>query len=154
MKQGLRKVISSVGLLPGTAAAAALILGGAWALHGQQQSNFTGGNPTRVEDTAQSVVVHLRFPPGVRSKWHSHEAGQIVFVEEGVGLVQERGGPIIELHAGETIYAKPGVVHWHGAAPDRGGVQLNVTRGNNTWLEEVSEKDYNGPTKRLAPLPQ
>jgi quercetin dioxygenase-like cupin family protein len=129
-------------------------LAGVWALYAQGQSNFTGGNPTRIEENSQAAIAHLNFPPGVRSKWHSHEKGQIVFVEEGVGLVQERGGPIIELHEGETIYAKPGVVHWHGAAPDRGGVQFNVTRGNITWMEDVSESDFKGPTKRLAALPK
>jgi quercetin dioxygenase-like cupin family protein len=56
---------------------------------------------------------------------------------------------VIELHAGETIYCPPGVVHWHGAAPGQGGVQFNVSRGGITWLEEVSEKDYTAPTKQL-----
>jgi 4-carboxymuconolactone decarboxylase len=55
---------------------------------------------------------------------------------------------VIELHAGETTYAQPGVVHWHGAAPDKECVQFNVTRGAVSWFEEVSEKDYTAPVKR------
>ena len=37
-------------------------------------------------------------------------------IEEGAGFNQVKGGPVMELHAGETTYVGPGVVHWHGAA--------------------------------------
>jgi quercetin dioxygenase-like cupin family protein len=123
---------------------------GLWRIHAQQppNPNFTG-KVTRVEENSQGTMAHFRFDPGARTKWHSHEGGQIILVEEGVGLAQERGGPVIELHAGETIYCPPGVAHWHGAAPGQGGVQFNVSRGGITWLEVVSEKDYTAPTKRL-----
>ena len=130
---------------------AAAALSGLWILQAQpkQSPNFTGGNPITLTEGNQGAIAHFRFEPGVRTKWHSHSAGQIILVEEGVGLMQERGGPIIELHEGETIFCKPGVQHWHGSSPKAGGVQYNVTRGEITWLEEVSDKDFNGPTKRL-----
>ena len=123
---------------------------GLWRIHAQQQPNpnFTG-KVTRVEENSQGTPAHFRFEAGSRTKWHSHEGGQIILVEEGVGLAQVKGGPVIELHAGETIYCPPGVVHWHGAAPNQAGVQFNVSRGGITWLEEVSEKDYTAPTKRI-----
>ena len=59
--------------------------------------------------------------------------------EEGIGLAQVRGGPLIELHAGDTIWCPPGVEHWHGGAPDKGGVQYNISRGGIKWLDDVSE---------------
>ena len=123
---------------------------GLWRMHAQPQpnSNFTG-KVTRVEENSQGSTAHYRFEAGARTKWHSHVGGQIILVEEGVGLMQVRGGPVIELHAGETIYCPPGIEHWHGASPTQAGVQFNVSRGGITWLEEVSEKDYTAPTKRL-----
>ena len=123
---------------------------GLWSIHAQEQPNpnFTG-KVTRVEENSKCTTAHFRFEPGARTKWHSHEGGQIILVEEGIGLTQVKGGPVIEMHAGETIYCPPGVVHWHGAAPNQAGVQFNVSRGGITWLEEVSEKDYTAPAKRL-----
>jgi len=91
--------------------------------------NFTGGAVTAMEEKPAGNIAHFKFEPGSRTKWHSHEGGQIILVEEGVGRTQVRGGPMIELHAGETIYCPPGVEHWHGAAPDKGGVQYNISRG-------------------------
>ena len=121
-------------------------------LHAQpkQNPNFTGGAVTPIEDNSKGNIAHFRFPPGVRTKWHSHEGGQIILVEEGVGLYQNKGGPIIELHAGEVVYCPPGVVHWHGAAPDQGGVQYNISRGGITWMEEVTDQEFHGPRQRQA----
>jgi quercetin dioxygenase-like cupin family protein len=110
--------------------------------------NFTGGEVTKLEDTSNATIAHFRFGPGSRTKWHSHSGGQIILVEEGVGLTQVKGDPVIELHAGETTYAGPGVVHWHGAAPDKGGVQFNVTRGAITWLGEVTDAEFKAKPKR------
>jgi quercetin dioxygenase-like cupin family protein len=124
------------------------ITGGLFFLYGQQPSpNFTGGEVTKLDDKSNATIAHFRFGPGSRTKWHSHSGGQIILVEEGVGLTQVKGGPVIELHAGETIYAGPGVVHWHGAAPDQGGVQYNVTRGDITWLGEVTDAEYKAKPK-------
>jgi quercetin dioxygenase-like cupin family protein len=68
---------------------------------------------------------------------------------EGVGLEQQMGGPIRELHAGEAIWCPPGVAHWHGAAPDKGGTQYNVTRGAIKWLEQVTEAEYTAKPVRF-----
>ena len=43
--------------------------------------------PARV----QANLVH--FTPGARTAWHTHALGQTIFVTEGVGLCQRRGGP-------------------------------------------------------------
>jgi len=39
-------------------------------------------------------------------------------VTEGIGLVQSRGGEVIEIRPGDVIYTPPGEEHWHGPAPD------------------------------------
>jgi len=113
----------------------------------QQRSNFTG-TVTRVEEGSDGTIAHFRFAAGARTKWHSHERGQIILVEQGVARTQIKGGPVIELNAGDIIYAPPGVVHWHGAAPDKECIQYNVTRGSVMWLDEVSEKDYTAAPKK------
>jgi quercetin dioxygenase-like cupin family protein len=128
-----------------------IAVSGLWLLHAQPKGNpnFTGGKVTPVEENSKASIAHFRFEPGARTKWHSHSGGQIILVEEGVGLNQFKGGPITELHAGETIYCPPGAVHWHGAAPDQGGVQFNVTRGDITWMDEVTDQEYHAKRQRL-----
>ncbi|MBZ5576147.1 MAG: cupin domain-containing protein [Acidobacteriia bacterium] len=127
---------------------AVLVVASAFRILKAQQkpnSNFTGGVVTRLDEKPEGNIAHFRFEPGSRTKWHSHAGGQIILVEEGVGLYQNRGGPVMELRAGETVYCPPGVEHWHGAAPHQGGVQYNISRGGITWLEEVTDKDFNTP---------
>ena len=134
--------------LRGLNACACLIVLGLCVLDAQQSSNFTGGKVTAVEAKASGNIAHFRFDPGARTKWHSHEGGQVILVEEGVALVQVKGGPLMELHAGDTTWTPPGVIHWHGAAPDQGGVQYNIARGMTTWYDEVSEKEYTATPKK------
>ena len=124
------------------------LTGGLFFLYAQPNPNATGGEVTKLDDTSNTTISHFRFGPGSRTKWHSHEGGQILLVEEGVGLTQVKGGPVIELHAGETTYVGPGVIHWHGASPDKGGVQFNVNRGAITWLGEVTDAEFKAKPKR------
>lgn len=44
------------------------------------------------------------FTPSARTAWHSHAVGQTLYVTEGKGLVQSRGGDIEEIRAGDIIY--------------------------------------------------
>ena len=110
------------------------------------QSNFVGGQPSRL-DSADIRALRLRFEAGARSNWHSHAGWQILAADEGRGRTQERGKPMRELMSGgQPIYAGPGVVHWHGAAPDEHVVQLTFIGGpaGATWFEPVSDDDYHG----------
>jgi quercetin dioxygenase-like cupin family protein len=36
----------------------------------------------------------VHFTPGARTAWHTHPFGQTIYVTEGVGVCQRRGGPI------------------------------------------------------------
>jgi hypothetical protein len=50
--------------------------------------------------------------------WHRHLNGQTLHILDGRGLVQARGGEVIEVGPGDTIDTPPGEWHWHGAALD------------------------------------
>jgi len=83
---------------------------------------------------------------GDRAYWHCHTGGQLLFLHEGVGRVQQRGQRARDLRKGETEYAGPGVEHWHGASPDSTAHFFQTAIGNSTtlWMEEVGRDDYLG----------
>jgi len=106
-------------------------------------SRFTG--KTVVMDGKDLSAARRRFEPGARTAWHSHDKGQLLLVEEGRMRTQKKGGAVRELGAGESDYAGPSVVHWHGAAAGQPLVQINVGFGGETkWLEKVTDAEYRG----------
>ena len=114
---------------------------------GAQQSNFMGGSPTRVASDKVSTM-RLKFPKGSRSNWHSHTWGQLLMVEEGRGLSQERGGTIRSIPPGQPWFTKSGIEHWHGAAQDVDLVQLTIYEGAVKWLEPVTDQQYKATPKK------
>ena len=95
--------------------------------------------------TVQAASVH--FTPGARTAWHSHPLGQTIFVTEGVGRCQRRGGPVEAIRPGDRVFFEPGEEHWHGAAPDRFMVHLAIQQVDGsgslaTWGEHVSDEEY------------
>ena len=59
----------------------------------------------------------VHFMPGARTHWHRHPLSQTVFVTEGVGLCQRRGGPVEVIRPGDRVLFEADEEHWHGAAP-------------------------------------
>ncbi|MGE3956501.1 MAG: cupin domain-containing protein [Vicinamibacterales bacterium] len=112
----------------------------------QAQSYFMGGNPSRVE--TKMTVASLKFPKGSRSNWHSHGTGQLLMVQEGRALTQERGGPVHEMTANQSWWTAPNVEHWHGAAQDVDLVQLTIYDGAVKWLEPVTDAQYKVAPKK------
>lgn len=104
--------------------------------------------PVEALDLGDLAILRLRFPAGSRLGWHVHNDGpQLLMMEEGRGLMQERGGPVVELLPNEPVVTARGVPHWHGAAPDAGGTQWNIydgigVDGSVTWLEPVTDEEY------------
>ena len=91
------------------------------------------------------TVARRSFEPGARTYWHSHDNGQLLLVEDGRMRTQKRGGPMKELGKGESDYAGPNIVHWHGAVPGQVLVQVNVGFGGEArWMEAVTDAEYNG----------
>ena len=96
----------------------------------------------RDESTLMVAAVH--FHPGARTAWHSHGGGQHLYVTEGRGLVQSRGGAVLEIRAGDTLWTPDGEEHWHGAAHDHFMTHLSLTTGAATWGDHVSDAEYGG----------
>jgi quercetin dioxygenase-like cupin family protein len=102
-----------------------------------------GEQPSRVR------VSVVRFAPGARNAWHAHAVGQTVHVIEGVGRMQSRGGELLEVRPGDTVYTPPGEWHWHGAAPEHFMTHIAIweapQEGPETeWGEKISDAEYLG----------
>src|SRR5881409_4538270 len=69
--------------------------------------------------TSTFAAAAVHFAPGARTAWHTHPNGQTIWVLEGVGLCQRRGGTIEVIRTGDRVFFEPGEEHWHGAAPTR-----------------------------------
>ena len=61
----------------------------------------------------------VTFRPGERTKLHTHEGIQVLYVTEGTGVVatREEEQTVTE---GDLILFPPGEEHWHGNSDDAG----------------------------------
>src|SRR5213596_2197704 len=100
--------------------------------------------PTGVSRLSASSV---HFTPGARTHWHTHPNGQTIYVTEGVGLAQPRGGQIDVIRPGDRVFFEPGEEHWHGAAPTRFMTHLALLEVDEdgtpaTWGAHVADEEY------------
>jgi quercetin dioxygenase-like cupin family protein len=89
----------------------------------------------------------VHFTPGARTAWHTHAKGQTIYVLEGVGLCQVRGGPIEMIRPGDRVFFEPGEEHWHGAAATRFMTHLAMLEVDDdgkaaNWGDHVSDEEY------------
>jgi quercetin dioxygenase-like cupin family protein len=96
---------------------------------------------------SQVMASNVHFTPGARTAWHTHPKGQTIFVLEGVGHAQKRGGPVEVIRPGDRVFFEPGEEHWHGAAATRFMLHLAIVQvddeGNSaTWLDQVTDAEY------------
>ena len=92
----------------------------------------------------------VRFAPGAHTAWHRHANGQTLHVTDGIGLVQARGGEVVTMRPGDTVYTPPGEWHWHGAAPSHFMARLamweSLAEGQDgpetEWGEPVTDAEY------------
>jgi quercetin dioxygenase-like cupin family protein len=113
--------------------------------------NFTGNawNTGLVENdtTYNTIIGNVYFEPGARSNWHTHPAGQILIITDGVGYHQIKGQPKQTIRKGDVVKCPPNVLHWHGASPDTGMQQMYILpkteNGIVTWLQKVTDEEYN-----------
>jgi quercetin dioxygenase-like cupin family protein len=120
-------------------------------LHPAKGPEFTGdvsiatvAPPTGLP-RAMAALVH--FTPGARTAWHTHPLGQTIYVIEGIGRCQRRGGPVEEIRPGDHVFFEPGEEHWHGAAPNRFLTHLVMQEADEsgsvvTWGELVTDEEY------------
>jgi quercetin dioxygenase-like cupin family protein len=97
--------------------------------------------------TSRLASASVHFAPGARTAWHTHPNGQTIFVTEGAGLCQRRGGAIETIRPGDRVFFEPGEEHWHGAAADRFMAHLAMHQVDEqgsavTWGEHVSDEEY------------
>src|SRR5262245_6847573 len=74
---GMASIASSQGAQSGTASATL------------DPANFTGKVTT--SPTPDVRVTRIMFEAGARTNWHSHAGGQVIVIEQGAMVVQERG---------------------------------------------------------------
>ncbi|MDP4291332.1 MAG: carboxymuconolactone decarboxylase family protein [Bacteroidota bacterium] len=112
---------------------------------------FTGGEvyvQSLVPDdlTFNCPTSNVTFKPGARTRWHSHEEGQILLVTAGRGYYREQGEAARELRQGDIVLIRPDIVHWHGAASDSEFSHISIMpdpgKGKSDWLEPVSDEEY------------
>ena len=88
----------------------------------------------------------MHFEPGARTAWHTHPAGQTLYILSGFGRVQSDGGPVREVRAGDVVWFPPGEKHWHGAAPTTAmthtAIQEELDGKTVEWMEKVSDEQY------------
>jgi quercetin dioxygenase-like cupin family protein len=90
---------------------------------------------------------NVHFTPGARTAWHAHPNGQTIYVTDGVGLAQGRGGPIEVIRPGNRVFFAPNEDHWHGAAPTRFITHLSLVEvegqaNSATWGAHVTDEEY------------
>jgi quercetin dioxygenase-like cupin family protein len=95
---------------------------------------------------ARIASTRVSFEPGARTNWHSHPLGQTLYVIAGVGRVQTKGGPILEIRPGDVVWIPPGEKHWHGASPTNGmthvAMQESLDGSYVTWMEPVTDAEF------------
>ncbi|UWQ21397.1 cupin domain-containing protein [Jannaschia sp. W003] len=100
------------------------------------------------EGPARAEALRVTFPPGARTHWHTHPAGQTLVIVAGRAWVQREGAPRETVGVGDVVRFAPGERHWHGAT-DAGAmthiaVQERVDGRTADWAEAVDEGDYRG----------
>ncbi len=107
-------------------------------------SNFSG-TPSRRDlgtfEQPNGSALLVSFPAGVRTNWHRHTEGQILYFVEGRGRVGTRDGSVEHLAAGDLVHAPPNEEHWHGAEADAGVSHLALSLGTTEWFEAVEDEE-------------
>jgi quercetin dioxygenase-like cupin family protein len=112
---------------------------------------FTGGvyidAVAAPADGSRISASNVHFTPGARTAWHTHPNGQTIWVTEGVGVCQRRGGPVEVIRPGDRVFFEPGEEHWHGATATRLMVHIAIVEVGDdgipaNWAEHVTDEEY------------
>jgi quercetin dioxygenase-like cupin family protein len=100
-----------------------------------------------LSDASRLSASCVHFTPGARTAWHTHPNGQTIYVLEGLGLAQRRGGPVEVIRPGDRVFFEPAEEHWHGAAATRFMTHLamlEVDEDGTTaaWGSHVTDEEY------------
>jgi len=97
--------------------------------------------------SSRVASAHVHFAPGARTAWHTHPHGQTIWVTDGVGLCQRRGGSVEVIRQGDRVFFEPGEEHWHGAAPTRFMAHVAIHQADDggstvTWGDHLTDEEY------------
>ena len=102
---------------------------------------FTGKvvrqSPVIDREGSQLSIDYVRFPKGVRNKFHQHSNDQVLIVTEGEGIVATKDKQI-KVKKGDVIWSPANEVHWHGASKASKFTHISVTYGK-TKLTQVEK---------------
>lgn len=117
-------------------------------------SNFTGDvwlAKINKVDSLNVPLINVTFASGCINSWHYHTGGQLLIAGAGVGYYQEKDKPARRLRSGDIVEVAPGIVHWHGAAPDSWfshvAVGCNPVTNKTVWLNPVGDEEYQQAVK-------
>ena len=100
-------------------------------------------------DDSRLSASSVHFTPGARTAWHTHPNGQTIYILEGVGFAQRRGGPIEVIRSGSVCSSSRGRT-WARRDPTRFMTHLAMLvvddEGNAaTWGDQVTDEEWAGP---------
>lgn len=93
------------------------------------------GRVANPDGTAMAVS----FEAGVRTNWHRHSHGQVLYVLTGAGRIGTRDGEVAEIGPGDLVEAPPDEEHWHGASEHSPMTHVSLSFGETAWLEPVGD---------------
>jgi quercetin dioxygenase-like cupin family protein len=94
---------------------------------------------------AALTIGAVHFTPCAHTAWHHHTIGQTLYVTEGVGYVQSRGGPLVTIRPGDVVRISGGEEHWHGATAENFMTHLAITEGDTVWGDHLADEEYPPP---------
>jgi quercetin dioxygenase-like cupin family protein len=89
----------------------------------------------------------VHFTPSAHTAWHRHSVGQSLYVTEGEGFVQARGGQPVRIRPGDVIVIERDEWHCHGATPTTFMTHLALTEGDTEWGEHLTDGEYKAATE-------
>jgi quercetin dioxygenase-like cupin family protein len=124
--------------------------------------NFTGAVRLERFNTAERLkggsslsIGRVHFPPGARTGWHTHPAGQTFIVEEGEGWTQTADRRKETMRAGDVVWCPAGVKHWHGATATSAMTHIAIAPIQDgksaVWYEKVRDEEYDAANPHEMP---
>jgi quercetin dioxygenase-like cupin family protein len=103
------------------------------------QPVFLGKVLTKPNAASSPEWIYVAFDAGTYNRWHSHKTGQVLIATDGMGYHQIKGEKPQVLRPGDVVFCPPGVIHWHGAAPDSKFAHIAINPDDN---HEVNWYDF------------
>jgi quercetin dioxygenase-like cupin family protein len=98
---------------------------------------FTGTDVTKqalLPNSKEYEINNVNFGKGVRLKFHSHDAEQILLVTSGIGVVATENEEKI-VREGDIIFIPEGEKHWHGSNGESEFSHIFIYRKNSKYTK-------------------